>query len=181
LILCNNSFRIMPQPGLTTPPSARASTSPLNTSGGSAPQILTNGSPPPLQQQNSMPMGMGGGMSFGPPHAQMRNFGPPPDNFFQGPMAMHGPPPGMNMSMHGPMSPHLGMNANLLGGPPRMMQMHGPGGNMHMMTRMGMMPKIYPPNQHHITNPSNPNSAPIAICGKCHEETHDTDGCILCE
>lgn len=190
----------MSKPGLTTPPSARA-TSPLNTSSGGngnpLPQ-LSNTPPPPgddmqpppqrmHHQQSLPPMHFGGPRGPPPPHMMHPGGLPPPqtgqyvDDFYgPGPPPMMHPHPHM---MHGPPPPHHHPHmGNLLGpGPPAppphprgMMLMHGP-------PPPQMMPRTYPPHTHHINNPQNPNSSSIAICGSCHKEAQDTEGTVLCE
>ena len=41
--------------------------------------------------------------------------------------------------------------------------------------------QVYPPDQHMVFNPQNPNAPPIYPCGICHKEVHDNDQAILCE
>lgn len=58
---------------------------------------------------------------------------------------------------------------------------HMPGPPMHTKPVPISSGKVYPPDQHMVFNPQNPNAPPIYPCGICHKEVHDNDQAILCE
>ncbi|CAF0980192.1 unnamed protein product [Didymodactylos carnosus] len=162
----------MPQPaGLTTPPSARGNTSPVNnnTSGNEAPSQSSANNP------NVLPPGypMGDGSDYvrtpHPAHTMMRRF-PSQDDFLPCPSPIPMPSGNSGMFM-GPMPPHH--SSPMFHGPP--MRMRGmPAHMQHMMGR-----QLHPPT--YLSPYMTPHHPTAEICGICRKETGVDDNAILCE